>query len=199
LWGTSTTLGGLTYGWGNPINLRDSIGQIAQVRIGDLAPDGNFGIGNTLRFGGFSIYGLVTGQYGGQIYNQAKQTTIGSFRHAIVDQYGKAEEKKKPSTYYTAIYDGNSNQAYYLESGTWAKLTTVNLAYTVPSSRMAWFRRTGVSQMRVELTGRDLFTWSKYSGIDPEVSSVTTNNLIRFDDIQQPRYRKFSTVLNLTF
>jgi TonB-linked SusC/RagA family outer membrane protein len=199
LWGTSTTLGGLAYGWGNPINLRDSIGQIAQVRIGDLSPDGNFGIGNTFRFGGFQVYGLVSGQYGGQIYNQAKQTTLNGARNGIVDQYGRPEEKKKPSTYYTALYDGNSVQAYYLETGTWAKLTEVNVAYTVPDSRMTWFRRTGLTQLRVEVTGRDLFTWSNYSGIDPEVSSVTTNNLIRYDPIQQPRYRKFSTVLNLTF
>jgi TonB-linked SusC/RagA family outer membrane protein len=199
LWGTSASVGGRTYAWGNPINLRDSLDQVAELRLGDLAPQGNLGLGNTFRFGNFAVYGLISGQYGGSIYNQVKQTTIGSLRHAIVDQYGKPEERKKPSTYYTAIYDGNSVHNYYMETGTWAKLTEVNVAYTVPTSRMSWFRHTGLSQLRVEVTGRDLFTWTNYSGIDPEVSSVTSNNLIRYDPIQQPRYRKFTTVLNLTF
>jgi TonB-linked SusC/RagA family outer membrane protein len=199
LWGTSATVGGQSYGWGIPFTLRDSLDQIAEVRVGDLSPDGNFGIGNTLRFGGLSIYGLIAGQYGGSIYNQAKQTTMQTFRNSVVDQTGKPEERKKPSTYYTALYDNNSVLDYYMETGTWAKLSELNVAYTVPSSRLAWFRRTGISQLRVEVTGRDLLTWTNYSGIDPEVSSVTTNNLIRYDPIQQPRYRKFSTVLNLTF
>ena len=30
------------------------------------------------------------------------------------------ESRKKPSTYYTAVYDGNSVQDYYMEDGTWA-------------------------------------------------------------------------------
>ena len=81
----------------------------------------------------------------------------------------------------------------------WLKLTEVNVAYTLPANKLGWFRNTGLSQMRLEVTGRDLFTWSNYSGLDPEVGSVTTNNLTRIDNIQQPRYRRFSTVLNLTF
>ena len=199
LWNTTANVGGRSYSWGIPFNQRDSLDQIAVFRIGDLAPKGNLGLGNTFRFGGFSVYGLLAGAYGGHIYNEAKQDALNGNRHAMVDQTGKAEERKKPLAYYTALRDSDADQAYFMEEVNWLKLTELNLAYTVPGNRLGWFRNTGISQMRVELTGRDLLTWSNYSGLDPEVSSVTTNNLTRIDNIQQPRYRRFSTVLNLTF
>jgi hypothetical protein len=199
LWGTTANVGGRSYSWGIPFNQRDSLDQIAIFRIGDLIPKGNLGLGNTFRFGGFSVYGLFAGAYGGDIYNAAKQAALNGNRHRIVDQTGKAETRKKPLDYYTALRDGGADQGYFIENVSWLKLTEVNVAYTVPQSKLGWFRNTGLSQMRVEVTGRDLFTWSNYSGLDPEVGSVTTNNLTRIDNIQQPRYRRFSTVLNLTF
>jgi hypothetical protein len=54
---------------------------------------------------------------------------------------------------------------------------------------------TGLKQASIALTARNLFTWTKYSGQDPEAGTAN----VRVDDIQYPRYRTISLRTQLTF
>jgi TonB-linked SusC/RagA family outer membrane protein len=188
-----------TYSWGRPAVVRDSANATAQLFIGDFAPKGNFGWGNSVRWKALSFYALFRGQYGGQIYNSGKRTVIGDLRSKFDVQVDKPLELKKPTTYYSSGYTTGGNTQYYMETGTWAKLQEVNVTFRVPPSRLGFLTRAGIKQANIQFSGRDLALFTKYSGLDPENTSTTSGNLSRIDAITQPRYRNWTTVLQLTF
>lgn len=198
LWGTTVSVDGKNYPWGMPILQRDSSDQVSYVQIGDGNADMNFGIGNTIRWRGFQIYGLVRGQFGGDIYNNTQQYLLQSGDAREVDQAGKPEELKKPVGYYTGNGLAYNNTGYInaaVEDGTYAKLAEVSVRYTLPESSRRLLSRIGASRLSVEVIGRNLATWTKYSGIDPEAGSP----LARIDDVVYPLYRTFTLGVNLTF
>jgi len=63
------------------------------------------------------------------------------------------------------------------------------------SSILSALAAAGLKQASIALTGRNLFTFTKYSGQDPE--SGTAN--VRIDDLAYPRYRTISLRTQLTF
>lgn len=67
----------------------------------------------------------------------------------------------------------------YIEDATFLKLRELSLGVTLPPRMLA--RMGGVEDARISITGRNLFSWQKYSGLDPEVanlgSAAIRNNL----------------------
>ncbi|TLX76033.1 TonB-dependent receptor [Labilibacter sediminis] len=62
---------------------------------------------------------------------------------------------------------GNQVDDRYVEDGTYLKLKTVSLGYTLPQDIMS---RIGLKKCRVYVSGQNLLTWTSYSGFDPDVS-----------------------------
>ena len=197
LWGTPIVIDGRSYQWGRPMWVVDDIGNRVYSQIGDGNPDAHFGVGNTLRWKGFSLYGLVTGQIGGEIYNNVRQNTYASGDHEDLDQSDKAEELKKPSSYYTiGLADQNNNyNDEFVEDGTYAKLSELSLRYNVPQSRLALLKRFGADRASIDLIGRNVVTLTKYSGLDPENGSILT----RVEDNVYPQVRTWTMAFNVSF
>jgi TonB-linked SusC/RagA family outer membrane protein len=198
LWGTSTSIDGLSYLWGRPITFRDTItGFIAEEEIiGNSNPWGNFGVGNTVRWGDVTVYALLTGQFGGSIYNDARQQLHRSTDHPDLDQFGKPEGLKKSRDYYVnGLYHGNRWTKNYVEEATYAKISQASITYRVPNTLLGRLPTLGLSAVRVEGIARNLATFSKYSGYDPERGTA----LRRVDSLGYPRYRTFTGVVHLTF
>lgn len=199
LWGTTVSVNGTNYPWGMPIVQRDAAGQQLFGRIGDMNPDVNFGFGNTVRWKGVQLYALFTGQVGGDMYNLAKRTRYNNGDDIDVDQSKKAVEHRKPVTYYSSTANGLSGPGSYVsafvEDATYLKLSEVQLRYTLPQSAMRYVGRLGVSRMAFEVNGRNLLTFTGYSGTDPEKGSP----FYRVEDSSYPLYRTVTGGLNLTF
>jgi hypothetical protein len=100
LWGTTVNIDGTAYGWGLPIQRRDSTGQLWYDRIGDSQPLFRFGFQNNFRYNNFRLFIQTTGQLGGDVYANSNQTYYASGDHPDVDQFGKPDELKKPVAYY---------------------------------------------------------------------------------------------------
>jgi hypothetical protein len=200
LWGTTVRIDGATYSWGRPILQKDSVGNTLFTPIGHSLPTANFGFGNRFRFGNFRLYGLLSGQLGGNIYNNVKQGLYQSTDHVDVVQAAKPDERKKPVTYYTAadgLSSNNSNfNSYFVETGTFAKLSELSLQYTIPQRLLSGtLARIGADRATVELLGRNLLIFTKYSGLDPE-SGVPAS---RVENTNYPPYRSFTASINLVF
>jgi TonB-linked SusC/RagA family outer membrane protein len=194
-WGTTVVSNGVTYQWGMPIVRLDSTGQQAVVRIGSGNPKLHYGISNSVQWKGFQFYGLLDTQVGGNIYNATNQRMYQYQRSADVDQAGKPEALKKPIDYYSLLYNGNNVVDWFVEPGGFVKLRELSVSYNVPKrllSRLSGGRATGAT---LSVLGRNLMTWTDYSGYDPEVGTVT-NRLGGFD---YPQYRSFTGVLQLQF
>jgi hypothetical protein len=123
----------------------------------------------------------------------------------MLDQTGKSEELQKPITYYNAIgfYSNNKNNSYFTEDADYIKLREVSFRYTVPETSLpSMVQRFGVSQATINLTGRNLKTWTDYTGFDPEVGSNTFGGSAavgRIDEYFYPNFRSFGIDLELIF
>lgn len=190
----------MRYDWGRPILQRDSTGSVENMRIGDYNPDFRGSIRNTFRFKGVRVYAMLRGQVGGQIMNNIRQGDMTYLRHPENDQAGKPDSLKKPTQYYSAstgVTAGNGRWLQnFLEDGTFLKLAELNVSYGVPSKYLSPFERLGLDQATVSLSGRDLYTWSNYSGVDPDVGTSATR---RLDNYGYPTYRNYTLSLNLKF
>jgi hypothetical protein len=105
---------------------------------------------------------------------------------------------QKALPYYgVGFYNGLDPNDFFIESGSYAKLKEFAVHYTVPG-RSIGLR--GVGEVRLGVIGRNLFTITKYSGLDPEVSGLFGDPFqVRMDWFQYPQFRTFSAVVEITY
>lgn len=182
-----------------PIPYVNAAGETQHI-IGDVNPDYSFGFANNIRFNAFSIYALFDGQRGGHIYNFTKQWMFQDHRHGDIDQSGKADADKIPLNFYAAgLYGGLVANDYFVEDGSYVKLRELSVAYRLGDRalQVAGLNRFA-SGIKLALIGRNLLTWTDYSGFDPEVTSGTDFNF-RIDGFRYPNFRTFTGQVEITF
>jgi TonB-dependent SusC/RagA subfamily outer membrane receptor len=84
----------------------------------------------------------------------------------------------------------------YVENGSYAKLREIAVSYQVDPS---WLRMPGITGATLTLAGRNLKTWTGYSGWDPETNAGGQSTLVRgfaFATTPIPRTMTFAAALN---
>lgn len=196
LWGSNVVIDGVSYPWGMPVRLLNEDGTAALVETGNSNPTFRWGFSNQLQVGRLSLYGLLDSQVGGNIYNGTKQRMYQWQRHGDVDQHDKPEERKKPVSYYTGpLYNGNTNINWFIEDASYLKLRELSMRYRLDGTRFAPLQRIGLENLSLSLIGRNLLTWTRYSGYDPEIGSA----LNRTDSFDYPNYRTLTGSVEVTF
>ncbi|MBX3255518.1 MAG: TonB-dependent receptor [Chitinophagaceae bacterium] len=84
----------------------------------------------------------------------------------------------------------------FIEKGDFLRLKNAVLGYTLPAGLTA---KVGISKLRVYITGQNVFTFTKYSGLDPELGYTDGNRQINVDYAQYPQSRSWTFGLNVTF
>ncbi|GJG87036.1 SusC/RagA family TonB-linked outer membrane protein [Gemmatimonadetes bacterium T265] len=84
----------------------------------------------------------------------------------------------------------------WIESADFVKLRELSLTATLPTE---FARRARARAMSVTVAGRNLHTWTNYSGIDPEVNSVGASNFAQSDFLSQPQVRYITVRVNLSY
>jgi TonB-linked SusC/RagA family outer membrane protein len=171
-----------------------------QFKIGDVNPDFSFGVANNFKVMGVGIYALFDGQKGGQIYNFTKQWMFQDFRHGDIDQTGKADADKIAQGFYTSgLYNGLAANDYFVESGSYVKLRELSVSYDLGARALD---QVGLSRyassVKLALIGRNLHTWTNYSGFDPEVTAGNDFNF-RIDGFRYPQFRTITGQVTLGF
>ena len=182
-----------------PIKFVDAAGN-SQFKIGDVNPDFSFGWANNVRFHGFNLYALLDGQKGGQVYNFNKQWMFQDYRAADEDQAGKPQNQKIAVTFYSAgLYNGLEANDYFVEDASYVKLRELSLSYTLDQAVLG---KLGLSRytrgVKLALIGRNLHTWTNYSGFDPDVTSGGDFNF-RIEGFRPPQFRTLTGQVELTF
>ncbi|HEU4994254.1 MAG TPA: SusC/RagA family TonB-linked outer membrane protein [Gemmatimonadaceae bacterium] len=169
--------------WGMPIIDRPLAGEngagvgIKQI-LGNVFPDFRFSYSNNVQYKKFNLYALLDGTIGNDVYNQGEGWGLLDLSSAHFDQRGASVENAKPlgyswrggpseSTGIGGFYDLLEPNNYVLEDASYAKLREVSLSYRVGAVR-------GVGDWTVGLIGRNLFTFTNYTGLDPEVGCGVT-------------------------
>jgi len=99
-----------------------------------------------------------------------------------------------------ALASRMGSTAGYIEDAGFVKLRELSLTYTAPR-RLA--SRMGAESVSLTLAGRNLHTWTKYTGFDPEVNSGTTSaafgSFNQIDFLAQPPVRTLLTRISVNF
>jgi len=205
LWGTKVDIDGDGQGdlkWGLPLKyVTQEDG--AFHKIGSVIPDFNIGLSNTFQWKGFTAYLLIDAQIGGNIYNNTRQWPYRELRHGDCDQYGKPDTRKKPFDYYAELYDVNAINSHFVEDGTYVKLRELTLRYTFDrialNNLLGGFAGRLFNKFTIGVVGRNLLTFTNYTGWDPEVGGGLDATFYRFDGFGYPQYRTFTGILEVEF
>ncbi|MNE66582.1 TonB dependent receptor [compost metagenome] len=84
-----------------------------------------------------------------------------------------------------------------IEDGSFLRLKTVSLGYKVPVDLLK--RTKVIKSARVYVSAQNLYTWTNYSGYDPEVSVRNSALTPGFDYSAYPRARTITFGINSTF
>jgi len=207
LWNTNVDVDGDgvdDYDWGEPIVLRDTLGNVAFKKLGRTTPDFNLGFNTTYHWKGLTLYMLWNAQIGGKIYNFNKLWMYTTETHADLDQAGKAEGSKKPLSYYNSFTGGGATDETFVEDGTFYKLRELAISYSLNRRQLQPIFNNLINRVTFTLTGRNLLTFSDYDGYDPEVGiggSTSGSSVIGRvdDDVSYPNYRTYTFSVGLEF
>jgi TonB-linked SusC/RagA family outer membrane protein len=191
--------------------------QISQiVQIGDANPDFNLSFGLTFTHRRLSLNALLDWSKGGDLYNGTRQWAFQATRDRAQDQAGKPQNdaacatavrdplpscpRKATGYYAVGFYNGLDPDDYFVENGTYAKLKELSVSYTFVADQLRRIGLGGFHEVRLGFIARNLFTITKYSGLDPEVSGLFGDPFqVRMDWFQYPQFRTFSTVVEISF
>lgn len=145
--------------------------------IGHALPVFTWGMSNNFSYKNFSLDVFIQGSQGNQILNSNRfelesGNGLSNASTKLLDRW----TPENPSNLYaranrTADYLHMSTR--YLEDGSYIRIKTITLAYDLPSKLM---KSLSMKSVKVYITAQNLFTFTKYSGFDPEVGSFGMDN-----------------------
>jgi hypothetical protein len=158
-----------------PLRGQDNQGIGINQILGNVFPDFRFTFGNNVQYKKLTFYALLDGTIGHEINNQGEQWGLFDFNSDNFDNANRTVETAKPLGYgwrtgpseaagIGGFYDVLGVNNYSLEDGSYAKLREVSLTYRVGAVR-------GIGDWTVGLVGRNLLTFTGYSGYDPETGA----------------------------
>lgn len=177
----------------------DDDGQISDEDrdfIGSPIPDWSFGISFRASYKSWDLNLMAQGVSGNKIFQGLRRLDIANANYqnkALGRWTGPGTSNSFPR-----LNDSDPNQnfsrpsAFYLEDGDYFRLKTIQLGYTLPQSSVS---RIGMKQARVYLMAENLFTFTRYTGFDPEIGG----GVMSIDRGIYPQARSYMIGLNVTF
>jgi hypothetical protein len=108
--------------------------------------------------------------------------------------------ERVPATVFTgSLYNGLVASDYFVEDGSYVKIRELSVAYDLGGRalQVAGLNRIA-SGIKLALIGRNLKTWSNYTGFDPDVTAGGDFNF-RVDGFRYPNFRTFTGQVSVTF
>lgn len=171
--------------------------------IGDPNPDLIYGFNLGFSYKNFDVSMAFQGTLGNDIWNNAKVnlSTVGR-QNALSNAYTKAWRKDgDTNAKYPRITSSDTNNntrasSFYVEDGSYLRLQNVQIGYSIPSHLCEKTKL--FSSCRFYASGQNLFTLTKYTGLDPEIGIYNPLNM-GVDNTHYPSSRAFVFGINLQF
>ncbi len=179
------------------VNALDSVGNVMDetattnnfndanfVVIGDPNPDLIGGLTNTFGYKGVELSVLIQGVYGNQVHDAAggfmscnacwfDNQTLDQMNYW--DQPGDVTRVPEPRLGYS-----NGDQSVsgrYVYDASYTRVKNISLGYTFPKE---WTSKAGISSLKIFATAQNYFTFTKYPGWDPEVTTDFLSSNVTF-------------------
>ncbi len=188
----------------NEGNILEPDGKITaadRAYIGDPNPDLFGGFTNSITAFGIDVSAFLQFSIGNDVFNAVRQ-----FNEQVGRGYGVSStvndrirfdadgnvvnpDATIPRATNSDPNDNDRDSDFYVEDGSYVRLKTLTVGYNVPTR---FLRQIGGRSLRVYALGENLFTSTRYSGLDPEVSTFDrSNTAFGTDFFTYPQTRRF--------
>lgn len=162
------------------VTLTKTYAEATYQNVGKSSPLFQGGVSTYLRWKGLSLNATGAFVYGNKIYNSARvsmdsdgaYTDYNMMSHDNGLGWTRWEKPGDIATHPQPKMNGNndahSTSSRYLEDGSFFRLKNVTLAYDFPQ---AWMKKARIQGLKVYVSGDNLATFSKFSGMDPEIDT----------------------------
>lgn len=149
-----------------------------RTMIGNPHPDLMAGFNATLTYRNWDMTMFWYSTIGNDLYNNPKYFTdfplFGGNRSKTMRDYSWEPGKtnaKLPILDSNDSWGGAVSSSYYVEDGSFLKLKNLVLGYTLPKELI---QKATISNLRLYIQAENLLTFTKYSGLDPEITNMET-------------------------
>src|SRR5690606_23090708 len=156
------------------INLDGEVNSQDRVVIGNVLPKHIGGFNNNFRYKGFDLNVFFQWSYGNQIYNANRMMFEGNVTNKRdLNQFASYNNRWSFENQDSKMYrTGGGGQTgyysdYYIEDGSYLRLKTVSLSYSIPKKLL---QTNMIRSVELSVAAQNIYTWTNYSGMDPEVS-----------------------------
>jgi TonB-linked SusC/RagA family outer membrane protein len=183
-------------------------------QVADPNPKWTGGLHTNLRVGKWQFAGLLDHKQGGQVMNTTRGSLYNFGTHKDTEKRdvnmvfgtdllpgpvtgpGAGTAVLIGEGWYTGNGTANSNIVEeFAEDGGYTKLREISVAYTLESRMLRGF---GLSSVDLRLAGRNLHTWTSYTGLDPETNLAGASALLQgYDFFNMPQTRSFVLSVSL--
>ena len=158
------------------INHDGQINALDIVYLGNSMPKLQGGFHLTLLYGGWNLKARFTYRWGNKIVNAARrdlESMSGAYNQCATVNWRWRKDGDVtmiPRAMY--VYDDNSAYNYqgssrFVEDGSFLRFQNLQVGYNFPKKDL---KKYGLNQLQFYVTMNNLFCWTKYSGVDPEIS-----------------------------
>lgn len=173
--------------------------------IGDPNPDFTWGFTNNFSYKNLDLNIFFQGAQGGEILNLTNVQLFNGDSNSITDVLNAWTPSNTDSNIPRNVASrGREISTRFVEDGSYVRLKNIALGYNFPSD---FVEKLGMDNLRISVSAQNLLTFTRYSGLDPEVSyfgsgggSTGSSNVVQGHDFgNYPTVRSMNFALNLKF
>lgn len=172
--------------------------------IGNPHPKFTFGFTNNFKYKNIDCSIFLQGSYGNDVMNLTRRggtTNASLYDNQLVEAMDYYSPTNTESNNPRPIADTSNNNLFisdrFVEDGSYLRIQNVTIGYSLPATVISKYK---LSRLRLYGTAQNLFTFTDYSGYDPEIGSFNQNVLLSgIDNGRYPIARTFSVGLNVEF
>jgi len=167
------------------------------TKTGDPNPDFTTGMTNTFSFKGFDLSVFIQAVSGNDVFNGTR----------IYLESGTGEDNQTTTMLRRWMKPGDITDvpragdgaisSRFIENGSYLRIKNVSIGYNFPKIML---KKAGIKTARLYVSGQNLYTFTTYSGMDPEVNYYGNDNIILGTDFfTYPQSRTIMVGLNVGF
>ena len=186
------------------INHDGQIDRYDMVYLGNSNPKCNGGFGIQLYYGRFSINTGFNFRIGNMIFNRARmeyESMYNNNNQSFASTWRWRKNGDETVVPRALNYYGTGYRSYnslmsdrYLEKGNYLRLQYIQISYDFDPKKL---KKYGIKNLKLFASINNPFVWSKYTGVDPDVSPQGYG--LAVDNSRTPRAKSFTCSLNLGF
>ncbi|PHS51556.1 MAG: SusC/RagA family TonB-linked outer membrane protein [Lutibacter sp.] len=151
------------------------INDLDRTHVGSPIPDVTFGLTTEFNYKNLDLSIFVAGAYGQELYYQIATDIEGFYRpFNLTKRYyderwtGEGTSNTQPRASWRAKGNNTKPSTRFLEDGSYIRLKNIQLGYNFPEKI---YKKLKMDRLRIYTTASNLFTFTKYPGLDPEFST----------------------------